>query len=114
MYADFANRGIAALNDDFIDVGGNQFADDRIAAGIVRCDGDALPGLATDRVVAVGDGAGGRRGALATASASCDVMGRRSPWPMAATRSAQLSSLGNPPSGAASGPKFRCKNHMGW
>ena len=37
-------------------------ADDRIAAGIVRCDGDALPRLATDRVVAVGDCAGGRRG----------------------------------------------------
>ena len=62
MYADFANRGIAALNDDFIDAGGNQFADDRIAAGIVRRDGDALPRLATDRVVAIGDGAGGRRG----------------------------------------------------
>jgi hypothetical protein len=83
---------VAALDNDFIDARGNQFAD-----GIVRCDGDALPRLATDRIGSSRSPTGpvDDVGALATASAPCDVMGRRSPWPMAATRSAQLNSLGD-------------------
>ena len=56
-----------AFVDRFADVGGVGIFFTRTygngeAADDVRCDGDALPWLATDRVVAVGDCAGGRLG----------------------------------------------------
>ena len=50
MHADLANGRVAALDDDFIGTRGYQFAHDRIAAGIVWRDGDALPRPTTDGV----------------------------------------------------------------
>src|ERR1700751_4063503 len=42
MDTDLADRGIAAPDDDLIYARCNQFADDRIASGIVRSNADAL------------------------------------------------------------------------
>ena len=44
MHTDLADRGIAAADDDLMDARGDQFADDRVASGIIRRDGDRLTG----------------------------------------------------------------------
>ena len=113
MHADLADRGIAASDDDLMDARGDQFADDRVAPGIIRCDGDGLAKLPADGISRIGIALAIEVAARATLSACSEVIGLRRPWPIDATCSAQLSSLGKPSSGAASGPSFCCKNQTG-
>src|SRR3954467_7608420 len=53
MHTDLADRGFAASDDDLMDVQGDQFADDRIASGIVRSNADDLAGLPADGIFRV-------------------------------------------------------------
>src|SRR5262245_27233576 len=53
MHTDLADRGFAASNDDLMDARGDQFADDRIASGIVRSNADDLPRLPSDGIFRV-------------------------------------------------------------
>src|SRR3954454_17365114 len=45
MHTDLADRGLAASDDDLMDARGDQFADDRIASGVVRSNADDLARL---------------------------------------------------------------------
>src|SRR4051794_32864750 len=54
MHTDFADRGFAASDDDLMDARGDQFADDRIASGIVRSNADDLAKLPPDGIFRVG------------------------------------------------------------
>src|SRR5215470_15297929 len=58
MHTDLADGGIAASDDDLMDARGDQFADDRVASGIIRRDGDGLARLPADGVSRIGGGAG--------------------------------------------------------
>jgi hypothetical protein len=53
MDTDLADRGIAAPDDDLMYARRNQFADDRIASGIVRSNADDLPRLPADGIFRV-------------------------------------------------------------
>ena len=53
MHTDLADRGFAASDDDLMDVRGDQFADDRIAPGIVRSNADDLARLPPDGIFRV-------------------------------------------------------------
>src|ERR1043166_8653034 len=53
MHTDFADRGFAASDDDLMDARGDQFADDRIASGIVRSNADDLARLPPDGIFRV-------------------------------------------------------------
>src|SRR5262249_25595925 len=53
MHTDLADRGFAASNDDLMDARGDQFADDRIASGIVRSNADDLARLPPDGIFRV-------------------------------------------------------------
>ena len=53
MDTDLADRGIAAPDDDLMYARRNQFADDRIASGIVRSNADDLARLPADRIFRV-------------------------------------------------------------
>jgi hypothetical protein len=50
MHTHLTDLRIAASDDDLIDARSDQFTDDRITSGIVRCDGDGLAGLPADGV----------------------------------------------------------------
>ena len=54
MHTDLADRGFAASDDDLMDARGDQFADDRIASGIVRSNADDLARLPPDGIFRVG------------------------------------------------------------
>ena len=54
MHTDLSDRGIAASDDDLMDARGDQLADDRVASGIIRCDGDGLARLPVDRISRIG------------------------------------------------------------
>ena len=54
MHTDVADRGFAASDDDLMDARGDQFADDRIASGIVRSNADDLARLPPDGIFRVG------------------------------------------------------------
>src|SRR5262252_8983631 len=58
MHTDLADGGIAASDDDLMDARGDQFADDRVASGIIRRDGDGLARLPADGVSRIGGCAG--------------------------------------------------------
>ena len=53
MDTDLADRGIAAPDDDLMYARRNQFADDRIASGIVRSNADDLARLPADGIFRV-------------------------------------------------------------
>src|SRR5262245_40802030 len=53
MHTDLADHGFAASNDDLMDARGDQFADDRIASGIVRSNADDLARLPPDGIFRV-------------------------------------------------------------
>ena len=53
MDTDLADRGIAAPDDDLMYARRNQFADDRIASGIVRSNADDLARLPADGIFGV-------------------------------------------------------------
>ena len=54
MHTNLADLAIAAPDDDLMDARGDQFADDRIASGIVRSDGNRLARLPADGISRVG------------------------------------------------------------
>ena len=54
MHTDLADRGFVASDDDLMDARGDQFADDRIASGIVRSNADDLARLPPDGIFRVG------------------------------------------------------------
>src|SRR6516225_1343574 len=114
MHTDLSDRGIAASDDDLMDARGGQLADDRIASGIIRRDGHCLTRFPADRISRIGITLAIDVASLAASSAFFEVVGLRLPWPIAAMRSVQLSSLGKPSSGTAAGPKFCFKNQIGW
>jgi hypothetical protein len=114
MHTDLADIRIAASDDDLMDAGGDQFSDDWVASGIIRRDGDGLARLPADGVSRIGVAVAIDVAARATSSACSEVIGLRRRWTIAATRSAQLSNLGKPSSGAAGGPIRCCKNQTGW
>ena len=58
MHTDLADGGIVASDDDLMDARGDQFADDGVAAGIIRRDGDDLAWLPADGVSRIGGRAG--------------------------------------------------------
>src|SRR5215469_1326516 len=58
MHTDLADGGIAASDDDLMDARGDQFADHRVASGIIRRDGDGLARLPADGVSRIGGCAG--------------------------------------------------------
>src|SRR5579872_1191563 len=53
MHTDLADRRIAASDDDLMDTRGDQFADDRVASGIVRSHADDLARLPADGIFRV-------------------------------------------------------------
>ena len=114
MHTDLADGGIAASDDDLMDAQGDQFADDRVRPVSSGVTVTVWPGFRPTGSCGSGVALAVDVAARATSSACSEVIGLRRPWPIAATRSAQLSSLGKPSSGAASGPKFCCKNQTGW
>src|SRR5215469_4597411 len=90
MHADLADLAIAAPDDDLMDGRGDQFADDRVASGIVRRDGDRL---ATSSRCQVSPGCGRRRRSLLAKSApnfrhQCRMLS----WVTTMPRSARISS----------------------
>src|SRR3954467_7645309 len=54
MHTDLADRGFAASDDDLMNARGDQFADDRIASGIIRSNADDLARLPPDGIFRVG------------------------------------------------------------
>ena len=54
MHSDLADRGFAASDDNLMDAQSDQFADDRIASGIVRSNADDLAKLPPDGIFRVG------------------------------------------------------------
>src|SRR3954454_24779121 len=53
MHTDLADRGFAASDDDLMNARGDQFADDRIASGIIRSNADDLARLPPDGIFRV-------------------------------------------------------------
>jgi hypothetical protein len=58
MHTDLADGGSAASDDDLMNARGDQFADDRVASGIIRRDRDDLARLPADGVSRIGGCAG--------------------------------------------------------
>src|SRR5690242_11410122 len=58
MHANLADLAITASDHDLMDVRGDQFADDRVASGIVRRDGDRQARLPAGGVSRIGGRAG--------------------------------------------------------
>src|ERR1700731_2932557 len=79
MHANFADLTITASDHDLMGVRGDQFADNRVASGIVRHDGNGLARFPTDGILRIAGRPGDRCGIPATSRACCALIWLRLP-----------------------------------